>query len=70
LPFERADGEALLGERSDSDGRSIERWWRPFLSPATEIVGPAVIEEPESTTWIGAGERAVVLEDGTLQITW
>jgi N-methylhydantoinase A len=70
LAFEREDGEALLGERSDSDGRSIERWWRPFLRPSTEIVGPAVIEELESTTWIGEGERAVVLEDGTLEITW
>jgi hypothetical protein len=29
-----------------------------------------VIEELESTTWIGEGERAVVLEDGTLEITW
>ncbi len=33
-------------------------------------MGPAVVEEPESTTWIGDHERAAVLEDGTLQITW
>ena len=70
LAFEIAGGEPLLGERSDSEGRSIKRWWRPFLPPGREIVGPAVIEEPESTTWIGQGERAVVLEDGTLEVTW
>ena len=70
LPFERFEGEARLGERSGPDGGSIERWWRPFLRSQAEVVGPAVIEEPESTTWIGEGERAVVLEDGTLELTW
>ena len=64
------DGEARLGERPGPDGGSIERWWRPALRSAAEIIGPAVIEEPESTTWIGEGERAVVLEDGTLEVTW
>jgi hypothetical protein len=34
------------------------------------VIGPAAIEEPEATTWIGQGERAQVLEDGTLEITW
>ncbi len=68
LPFE--EGEPRLGERSGPDGRSIERWWRPALRPGAEIVGPAVVEEVESTTWIGEGERAVVLEDGTLEVTW
>lgn len=63
-------GEARLGERSRPDGGSIERWWRPALPPGAEIVGPAVIEEPESTTWLGDRERAGVLEDGTLEITW
>ncbi len=70
LPLSVESGEARLGERSGPDGGSIERWWRPVLRPEAEIVGPAVIEESESTTWIGEGERAVVLEDGTLEITW
>jgi N-methylhydantoinase A len=70
LPFETAEGEPRLGERPDSGGRSIGRWWRPFLRPETEIAGPAAIEEPESTCWIGEGERALVLGDGTLEITW
>jgi N-methylhydantoinase A len=64
------DGEARLGERSLPGGRSAERWWRPVLRPGAEIVGPAIIEEPESTTWIGDGEKALVLEDGTIEVTW
>jgi N-methylhydantoinase A len=70
LPLGVEAGEARLGDRSRPDGGSIERWWRPVLRPGAEIVGPAVIEETESTTWIDGGERAVVLEDGTLEITW
>ena len=70
LTTEIVEGEARLGDRSGPDGGSIERWWRPALRTGDEIVGQAVIEEPESTTWIGDGERAVVLGDGTIEITW
>ena len=70
IPVDFEDGDARRGERTGPDGGSIERWWRPALRPAGEIIGPAVVEEPESTTWIGEGERAVVLEDGSLEITW
>jgi len=44
--------------------------WRPALAPGTEIVGPAVIEEPEATTFLGPGERATVHESGALEIEW
>ena len=70
LPVAAERGEALIGRREVSDGVSVERWWRPYLRPGSEVVGPAVVEEPESTTWIGDHERAAVLEDGTLHITW
>jgi N-methylhydantoinase A/oxoprolinase/acetone carboxylase beta subunit len=43
--------------------------WRPGLAAGTEIVGPAVIEEPNSTTLIGIGDRARVNESGHLVIT-
>jgi N-methylhydantoinase A len=43
--------------------------WRPGLAAGTEIVGPAVIEEPNSTTFIGTGDRAMVNESGHLIIT-
>ena len=43
--------------------------WRPALAAGTEIVGPAVIEEPNSTTLIGPGDRARVDASGHLVIT-
>lgn len=64
------EGEAHLGHRTLPDGRPVQRWWRPVLRPGAEIVGPAVIEEPESTSWIGDGEKAVILEDGAIEVTW
>jgi N-methylhydantoinase A len=42
--------------------------WRPGLAAGTEVVGPAVIEEPNSTTLIGSGDRASVNESGHLII--
>jgi N-methylhydantoinase A len=42
--------------------------WRPALAAGTEIVGPAVIEEPNSTTLIALGDRARVSESGHLVI--
>ncbi|HSG79394.1 MAG TPA: hydantoinase/oxoprolinase family protein [Acidimicrobiia bacterium] len=45
-------------------------WWRPALAPGDEVVGPAVIEEPEATTYLGPGERALVDESGALEVTW
>ena len=45
-------------------------WWRPGLAPGDEVVGPAVSEEAETTTWLGAGERAVVHDSGALEVSW
>ena len=45
-------------------------WWRPSLPPGSEIVGPAVIEEPEATTYLALGERAVVHDSGALEVDW
>ena len=46
----------------DDPARPLEAriLWRPALAAGTEIVGPAVIEEPNSTTLIGPGDHAVV----------
>ena len=38
--------------------------WRPALAAGSEIAGPAVIEEPSSTTLIGCGDQAAVTESG------
>jgi N-methylhydantoinase A len=43
--------------------------WRPGLPSGTEIAGPAVIEEPNSTTWLPPGDRAVVDPSGHIIIT-
>lgn len=45
-------------------------WWRPALRPGAEVVGPAVIEEPEATTFLGHGERAAVHDNGALVVDW
>jgi N-methylhydantoinase A len=43
--------------------------WRPGLAAGTEITGPAVIEEPNSTTWLPPGDRAVIDPSGHIIIT-
>jgi N-methylhydantoinase A/oxoprolinase/acetone carboxylase beta subunit len=40
------------------------------LAPGNEIIGPAVIEEREATTYLGPGERAVVHPSGALEVEW
>ena len=42
--------------------------WRPGLGPGTTIEGPAVIEEPNSTTLVFPGDVATVTEHGHLDI--
>lgn len=43
--------------------------WRPGLTPGTVIEGPAVIEEPNSTTLVFPGDVVTVTEQGHLDIT-
>ena len=43
--------------------------WRPGLAAGTEIVGPAVIEEPNSTTLLPPGDRAIIDPAGHIVIT-
>ena len=43
--------------------------WRPALPAGTEIVGPAVIEEPNSTTLLPPGDRAIIDGTGNIVIT-
>jgi N-methylhydantoinase A len=45
-------------------------WRRGGLRRGDEVVGPAVIEEDEATTYLGAGERATVHESGALEVDW
>jgi N-methylhydantoinase A len=43
--------------------------WRPGLAAGTQIVGPAVIEEPNSTTFVPPGDRAAIDAWGNIVIT-
>ncbi len=55
----------------DEPDRPIEArvLWRPALAAGTEIAGPAVIEEPNSTTLIGPGDHAIVDPSGHIIVT-
>jgi N-methylhydantoinase A len=73
LPPHRPTGEPERGSRPvmTADGQADATvWWRPAIRPGREVAGPAVVEEGESTTWIGPGERAVLDESGALSIEW
>ena len=70
LSLPAVEGPARLGERTGADGVAIARWRRAGLTPGDEVVGPAVIEEDEATTWLGRDEMARVLDDGTLLVAW
>ncbi len=43
--------------------------WRPHLAAGSEIAGPALIEEANSTTLIGPGDRAAVDAIGNIIVT-
>lgn len=73
LPEIRPEGDPERGTRPVVVGPlSVDAtvWWRPGLAPGVEIVGPAVIEEPEATTFLHPGDRTVVHDSGALQVEW
>ena len=71
--FEPEAGEPGRGSRPVMGPSGISEaqvWWRPALPVGAEVVGPAIIAEGESTTYLAAGERATVHETGALRIEW
>ena len=58
---------------SSSDGSTPKgeggMWWRDTLPPGFESRGPAVIVEENSATLLEPGDRLLVLDDGTLEIS-
>jgi N-methylhydantoinase A len=73
LPGPEPVGEPSRGRRPmrTPDGAVDSAvWWRPAMRPGFEIVGPAIVEEPEATTVVHSGERAVVGEGGSLEVEW
>ncbi len=69
LPPAAPAGEPRRGERT-VDGETAQVWWRPALAPGATLTGPAVIEEPQATTYLAAGERAMAHESGALEVDW
>jgi N-methylhydantoinase A len=71
--FEPEAGGPGRGARSvigPTGAAEAQVWWRPALPVGAEVVGPAIIAEGESTTYVAAGERAAVHETGALRIEW
>ena len=69
----RPEGAPERGTRPVGIGRSLidaAVWWRPGLAPGAEVVGPAIIEESEATTFLHPGDRAVVHDSGALEVEW
>ncbi len=67
-------GASATGSRTvvGRDGRAAEAavHWRPRLRPGDELVGPTVIEEQDATTYLERGDRARVLDDGSIEVQW
>ena len=66
-------GEPRRGDRTVLTAKGpleASVWWRPALAAGAEVVGPAVIEEPEATTFLHQGERATVHPSGALEVAW
>jgi N-methylhydantoinase A len=73
LPAIEPAGEPERGVRRVLVGKSVidaAVWWRPGLAPGAEIRGPAIVEEPDATTFLYPGDRAVVHDSGALEVEW
>jgi N-methylhydantoinase A len=73
IPAVPPEGEPARGTRTVLTAAGTAEatvWWRRGLRPGSEVVGPAVIEEAEATTYLGADERAVVHDSGALEVEW
>jgi N-methylhydantoinase A len=68
-PTEEA-GETRRNVIYDDTGQGVESrvLWRPAMKPGDAVVGPAVIEEPNSTILIHPGDRVIVTPTGHLVI--
>ena len=73
MPYEaedpQPDGEREVYFDSVEEPLSARIVWRPGLSPGSKVAGPAVIEEPNSTTLLFPGDVAIVSEHGHLIVS-
>jgi N-methylhydantoinase A len=68
---ERAAAPTRRAVVFDDPARPVEAsiYWRPGVMAGTEIDGPAVIEEANSTTFVPPGDRAAIDQWGNIVIT-
>lgn len=73
LPTVSPSGPAQIGRRQILTSGAVEEasvWRRQGLAVGDEVVGPAIIEEGQATTYLDRGERAIVAESGALEVAW
>ncbi len=73
LPEVMPHGDVDLPERpvlTDAGTATARVVNRHALAAGDEVVGPAVVEETEATTYIAPGERAIVHQSGALEVEW
>lgn len=73
LPEAVPIGESELPERpvTTETGHMVAQVVnRLGLTPGDEVVGPAIIEEDQATTYLGPGDRAIVHPSGALEVEW
>lgn len=68
------EGDAAITTRDvifDNPAKPVKTQilWRPALAAGTKIIGPAVIEEPNSTILIHPDDQVVVTDAGHLMVT-
>lgn len=57
----------VLTDKGEVTARVVNRYG---LAAGDELVGPAIVEETEATTYLAPGERAVVHGSGALEVDW
>ena len=74
FPVHEESAAATMGTRSvvAAAGATADAWVceRSALPEDRAIAGPGVIEDVDATTYVGVGERARRLADGTIEVTW
>ncbi len=57
----------VMSDEGEVTARVVSRYG---LGAGDEIVGPAIVEETEATTYVASGERALVHDSGALEVEW
>jgi N-methylhydantoinase A len=73
LPAPAPVGDAVVGERrvmTTAGPASARVYRRSGLAPGDAVIGPAIVEETEATTFLDGSERGVVLDDGAIEVEW